>query len=589
MSGYPQELIYYMWPWQVYYMISCKVKAESLFSQIDKGLMATVFLIGFKTGKNDHKPLICFEPEKMDFLTNEFSEIELITERIASVDPDRNMFYTGGMQDEMDARRHEKNCKEAIKDILDKSKFFTDKIHFVAPVVLKGGYKVYVILQLEKSIYSNYVFLSHVDPEEIIRLHSSLIDAVISVYLEDCAYRLYLPEAGRDHGPERGADEMLRVAAKNFSYTFAFAGHARGFHNLYHACYQLSLATYEGKENKGHLIVCRKDHPALDIFVELSDPFSINEYRKLRKLLELTDESTGVITNSDVVLGLGEIAENYDAQKEDVFHIYFRGIHCYDVMHEDQPVLLIRHGTPEQVGQPIVYAKFAGNVKRIFGDLTDEKVMQMYLLSNAAVNSSRGCILVFLADAKEEAKRLRNQCISIKPKKLNEETIGVLTLIDGAVIVDLDGFAHAKGVILDGVVGLEGDASRGSRYNSALTYCEYRGQEKPTMIVVVSEDGMVDVIPNLKPKIRHSEIIQFIRTLESLNSKETFNDQTYYAVMDMLKTRSFYLTEEECTRINTLNRSLAILDQHSGKTMWRLFDDFTPNPRMNDSYYIYEK
>lgn len=589
MSGYPHQLIYFMWKWQVHYMISCKVTAESLFAEIDRRLMATAFLIGFKVDDSNNRTVICFEPEKMDFLNSDFSGIEDLTEKFASVDPRKNLYYTGGMQDEMDARQGEKNFREAIKDTLDKSKFFTDKIHFVADAVSKGGYKVYVILQLNKPIYSNYVFLHYVDPEEYLIRHLSFIDATINIYLEDCTYKLHLPEAGRDRGPERDYDELLKAAAKSFSYTIAFAGHGRGFHNLFPACNQLSLAKYEGKENMGHLIVCRKDHPALDITIELSDPFSIDEYRKLRKLLELSDEKTGVVTNSSIILGLGEIRKNYDTQKEDVFHVYFRGLHCYDIMHENQPVLLMRYGRPEQAGQTIVYKKFAEDTQRIFQGVTDNQIEQMYLLSNAAVDSGRGCMLVFVTDAQQEAKRLSNQCISIKPRKLEEEAVQVLTSIDGAIIIDLDGFAHAKGVILDGIVGIEGDASRGSRYNSALTYCEHRGWQKPTMIVVVSEDGMVDVIPKLMPQIRHSEIIQFIKTLESINSKETFNDQTYYDIMDMLNRRSFYLTKEECKRINTLNRSLAEFDRKAGKTVWRVFDKFVPNPRMSDRFYINER
>jgi hypothetical protein len=589
MSGYPHRLIYFMWKWQVSYMISCKVSAESLFSQIDRRLMATAFLIGFKSDNKDNRPLICFEPEKMAFLSNDFSEIEEITEKFASIDPLKNMYYSGGMQGEMDIRRREKNFREAIKDILDRSAAFTDKIHFVAPAVLRDGYNVYVILQLDKTIYSNYVFLRYVDPQELLSRHLSLIDATINNYLEDCAYRLYLPEAGRDRGPERDYDDMLRAAAKSFSFTIALAGRSGNFYDLYPACNELSLVNYEGKENRGHLIICRKDHPALDISLELLDPFSIKQNRKLRKLLELTDEKTGVITNGEIIIGLGKINHPYDTQMEDVFHVYFRGIHCYDIMHESQPLLLMRHGRPEQAGQFIIYERFAQDAKRIFADVTDNQIEQMYMLSNAAIHSGSGCMLVFLADADKEAKRLANQSISIKPKKLDETAVQVLTSIDGAIIVDLDGFAHAKGVILDGVVGLDGDSSRGSRYNSALTYCEYRGWQKPTMIVVVSEDGMVDVIPQLMPQIRHSEIIQFIKTLESLNSEETFNDNTYYDVMNMLITRSFYLTKEECDHINILNKSLSELDHKSGKTVWRVFDDFAPNPKMNDRFYVDEK
>lgn len=590
MSGYPNQLVYFMWKWQVHYMLSCKVGAESLFSRFDKQLFPTSFLIGFKEEGNDASPAICFEPEKMEFLNEELKNIEDVCEAFSDSDPRKNMLYTGsGMQEEMDMRRHEDNYRKALQDILDRSKFFNDKIHFVSTGVKKGGYRIYIILQLNKTIYSTFVFLKYIDPEEFLYRHLSLIDATISVFLEDCVHRLYLPEAGRDRGPERSTDELLNSAAKIFSYTIASVGHAGGFHNLYPACNELSLSRYEGQENEGHLIICSKDHLALELTLELTEPFSIREYRKLRKLLQLSTEKTGVVTNSEMVIGLGVIKSTYDSTKEDIFHIYFRGTHCFDVMHQSQPILLMRHGKPEQITQLIVKDKFEEDSRRIFPMATKEQVNEMYKLANAATKISNGCMLVFLDDAKEEASRLKNQSISIKPKKLDEDTVKILSLIDGAIIVDLDGYAHAKGVILDGITGSEGDPSRGSRYNSSLTYSEFRGWAKPTLIVVVSEDGMVDIIPKLMPKIRHSEIIQFIKTLESLNSVDNFNDRTYYDIMEILRRRSFYLTEQEASQINELNKSLSKLDRQSGKNMWRTFEDFTSNPAMNDRYYIEEK
>lgn len=588
MSGYPQHLIYFMWKWQVHYMISCKVAAESLFAEIDPRLLGTAFLIGFSTDDEHRHPPICFEPEKMQFLASDFTTIDSVSRKFAEIDPLRDMHYSGGMEGEMNARREQKNFREAIKDILDKSNSFNDKIHFVANGVLRDGYMVYVILQLKKSIFESYVFLHYISPDELFERQLSLIDATVSVYLEDCEQRLYLPQAGKDRGPERSYDEMLRAAARNFLYTVALVGRSSGFHTIYPACNALSLEKYEREENTGHLIICRQDHPALELTLELDAPFKIKEYRKLRKLLELTNDTIGVVTDSDLVLGLGRIMKNYDAKKEDVFHVYFRGLHCYDVMHESQPVLLMRYGKPEQVAQLIDFDKFAEDAQRIFGQVSEKEIGKLYILANAAARNDRGCMLVFAADAEQEAKRLGRQSIAIKPKKLDEETVLMLASIDGAVIVDLNGFAHAKGVILDGIAGLEGDASRGSRYNSALTYHEYRGWDKPTMIVVVSEDGMVDIIPFLKAPIRHSEIIQFIKTLESLNSAETFNDQTFYNTIELLKRREFYLTTEECNQLNTLKASLADLDHKMGKNMWRSFDDFVANPRMNERFYVNE-
>jgi hypothetical protein len=588
MPGYPNTLKYFMWKWQVHFMISCKVATESIFNKVDDQLQPTSFLIGFKIDKSLQTPEICFEPEKMAFLQKDLIELGNLATQYNESDPQNKMFFTGGMQGEMDDRRYRANFRKALKDCLDVSDSFNDKIHFVSHEVKRDGFKVFVILQLKKSIYLNYKYLSFIDPEEIIEKHLSLIEAIVYTYLEDMSYRLYIPEAGKDDGPKRSSDEILRASATNFLFTIGFVGSRGGFLNIPPACEALSLQKYEGKENVGHLIVCRKEHPALEISLELDSPFPINDYRKIRKLLELTSVEIGVVTDGSIVFGLGHRLSTYNSVNEDFFDIHFRGLHCYDVVHVDQPVLLMRHGNTVQVRQLIDKTNFFEIGKRIFPGVTEDQLKNLHWLSIAATQSGKGCMLVFAGDASSEAKRLANQCISIKPNKLDIEMVGVLTSIDGALLIDLDGFAHAKGVILDGVVGLEGDASRGSRYNSGLTYYEYRSLAKPTMIIIVSEDGMVDVIPKLMPQIRHSEIIQFIKTLESLNSPETFNDTAFYNTMDLLDRRSFYLTADECKRINKLRISLKDLDDHSGKTMWRVFDDFQPNPRMNSSYYLPE-
>lgn len=80
--------------------------------------------------------------------------------------------------------------------------------------------------------------------------------------------------------------------------------------------------------------------------------------------------------------------------------------------------------------------------------------------------------------------------------------------IDGALLIDEEGFCHAYGVILDGAVGRSKNATplpyansgRGSRYNSAVLYVQsllnrYHKNKKKVIGVVRSEDGMLDFIP----------------------------------------------------------------------------------------------
>jgi DNA integrity scanning protein DisA with diadenylate cyclase activity len=64
------------------------------------------------------------------------------------------------------------------------------------------------------------------------------------------------------------------------------------------------------------------------------------------------------------------------------------------------------------------------------------------------------------------------------------------------VLIDPHGTCYAIGAILDGLATEKGDSSRGSRYNSALRYVE--SSDYPCLAVVVSEDGLVDVITSVQ-------------------------------------------------------------------------------------------
>jgi hypothetical protein len=76
---------------------------------------------------------------------------------------------------------------------------------------------------------------------------------------------------------------------------------------------------------------------------------------------------------------------------------------------------------------------------------------------------------------------------------LGDDMVRRVTAIDGAVLLDAERRRHAVGAILDGRATADGRAVRGARWNSALRYVGDMGA--PTLAVVVSEDGRVDMVP----------------------------------------------------------------------------------------------
>jgi DNA integrity scanning protein DisA with diadenylate cyclase activity len=119
---------------------------------------------------------------------------------------------------------------------------------------------------------------------------------------------------------------------------------------------------------------------------------------------------------------------------------------------------------------------------------------RLVVLAQAASEAKHGTMLVVSPRAKEETIRLEQQSTRVEPILLTPELLYLVITIDGAVLMTPDAICHGIGVILDGRATPKGTPSRGSRYNSGVRYVE---QEKDCVAVVVSEDGMIDILPDL--------------------------------------------------------------------------------------------
>lgn len=579
--------MYFMWSWQVYFRISCQTTSESLFNQLDRGLNPRVFLLGFLLeGIEADTPPICIDPEDIGYPLENFNSIKELAQRIHSESEDKNLFYTGeGMQEEMDRRLQVKSHKDAIEKILNESAQNEGRICFVTMPVSVGNYSVYVILELDRKVYQSHMILQKTKWDRF-TIFRSLIEASVNVYLEEMKKNLLMPDPGKNLSSDsRTTEELLKAASRSLMYTVSVNGHnGHGLHGLYPVCNQISISRYEKSENTGYLIVAKKDHPDVEMTLKLEVPFSIHDYRKTRKLLQLANEEIGVVCNSYEILGLGKIKKTYDPLSESVFEIRFKGVHCWDIEHGKKNLFQMRYGNPQIYSESIDKNKVFSDAKRIFPGITNSQFDNLFSLFNAATKQEKGAMLIVSSTAKAESTRLEKQCLCIQPVSLTQDLILNLTSIDGGVLLDIDGTAYAHGVILDGIVGNNGNAARGSRYNSAVTYQEYNRLKNPTMIVVVSEDGTVDIIPSLKPQIKHSEIIDVIGILEELNSDEKYDRGTFNKAIEWLQNREFYLTAEECKKINKLKSEI---DERDKDTSIRfVYEDFKPNPEMNDSYYL---
>jgi hypothetical protein len=220
---------------------------------------------------------------------------------------------------------------------------------------------------------------------------------------------------------------------------------------------------------------------------------------------------------------------------------------------------------------------FKSNARRVFQGISEDKLEYLWSIISAAIDQKHGTMLVFSVAASSEAARLANEAIVIEPVSLTPDLVRKLTGIDGALLADTEGVCHAIGVILDGVATPAGDPSRGARYNSALRYLS--AAQAPTMCLVVSEDGYVNIFPELRPQVSRAEVEAWVQKLR------TQDIDTYTKTRNWLDEHRFYLTATQCQIVNDELDRIHAAPQRVGEIRL-VMRPFEVHPGMNDSYYL---
>ena len=107
-----------------------------------------------------------------------------------------------------------------------------------------------------------------------------------------------------------------------------------------------------------------------------------------------------------------------------------------------------------------------------------------------------GTMVIISPSAKQESAALvgEGKGTAIHEKNLieeNKDLILGLCSIDGAFMIDPFGNCSGIGLILSNPNSGKGNPERGSRYNSAVNYIN---NNKSSIAVVISEDGMIDIL-----------------------------------------------------------------------------------------------
>jgi hypothetical protein len=588
-----------MWGYQSHFRISQEVHAKSLFRSLDRRFEPEVFLIGILVEDRQDRHRVCVEPEDDFWIQSEtFNNVLQRAKRIVPTYPESQILHSHPLAQKWHVEGlFKRGVQDAISEVMAECSSRPNGMRYFPsfPVPL-DGFLVSLIVGLQDEVINSHAALG-IDRVKIHDYRSfnvpvSLIDAVMAEYLRDVAGELLKPDPGADSLSGKSSDEILRAAGKRMMAGAAqradtFDNQEGHEQHLFDVCNRISSLRYEGAASAGHLIVARENHPAVKTRVAFARSVEVHNVRASRKLLELASQNLALHVNAKNVFGLVEVAD-YAAGQEDLYEVNILGHHFWELAHAGQALMRVRDGLPSLPAPPLEEARLRTDLHRIFRNVTMEQVNLLVSLVNEAVGEKHGTMLVVSKDAANEAKRLANQGTRLEPCFMTPELLRQLTPIDGAVLLDPTGTCHAIGVILDGLATEKGNPARGARFNSAVRYVGT--QEKACMAIVVSEDGGVDLVPDLRPPIRRSEIEQRLAEIEGMLKAQHVPRARYLELTEWLREHRFYLLKKHCDRLNELvNAVEALIRMEDPEALHITWGKFAPDDEMDESlYYVQE-
>ncbi len=578
----PDYIECFMWGYQSHFRSNVSFTVETALRDLGREVEPEVFLIGFLQEGGEGYP-ICIEPEDGPLKVSDLEGTAARAEELFAADPERKYFHS-------DRRLHELR-QQGIRDrasraaIAEALQAKLGLYFFVAPSTPVASYRVFTAVGLPATLLDGFPALAttQADDEQIV-LTRSLLEGALDKVGAEISRALYEPDPGSGFGNIVRAGDVAGAAGESLAIGVAYrADSSRPAPGFFDAMNKLATTSYERRVGVGRLVIARPDASGVDRLLLLERPVPVKETRTLRKLLEISSRGgAAVLTNGRAAYGLGSINATYDVGSESVFEVIVSGSGEWDLRHAGIPLMAVIYGAPHLPGERLSRSRFDDTSRRIFAPVGGCDSGRLWDLAMAAAEAEHGTMLVVSAEAPAEASRLQGQALVVQPVQADGSLMRQLSRIDGAVLVDPRGAVLAIGVILDGVATSDGDRARGARFNSAVRYLA--SAQSATMIVLVSEDGMLDLLPRLRPQLRRADLAAVFEDLREAARIEPVNGERFYKAFDRVKAAAFYLNEEQCAEVNALALDHWDRRREAGATMWTEEPTLAPDPLMSDEY-----
>jgi DisA bacterial checkpoint controller nucleotide-binding len=584
-----QTISQFMWGYQRPFRVGIEFSAKSAFRAIGAGVDPQALLVGFRATDQASFDR-CIEPENDLIAQADLSEVESRARELYGQHEDFGLRHSvPGVHEARHRALQDRLRGEALCEALARSEAGRGRRFFASTPQLIENYDIYAVVGVVAHRWDELPTLTTRGRDRV-NVASSLPEAVMLTvlsYASQAMSRRVPPIGFADESGTETAD-ILRLAARRFVHDVARLSEQWLGSQLHEHLDAVAALPYEGRAGSGTIVLAADNAQTrsddLEVVVSFRTPIEISETRAFRKVVEMSGQSLHVLSDGERAYGLGRIRDTYDAAKESVFHLTVIDRSSWNLRHGETVLLEVENGQPRLPRDPLSKFTFNDTVQRLFPEATDTHVAALWDLARAAQDQPHGTMLVVHRDAAGEAIRLAPQALAIEPTLLSREHLRAITNIDGAVLVAPDGLCHAAGVILDGQATGHGDQARGARYNSAVRY--RHAARDDCLVIIVSEDGMIDLLPDLMPRVAPRRIEEAVCSLEAAATGQV-NFEKFYRARDHVLSLSFYLSGEQCDRVNAAtNRVEDYREANSASSLRFYSSGFEPNPDMNATFLL---
>ena len=564
----------FMWAFQHIFRPSVRHETERALSNIGMETEVRVVLVGFALDETARHQ-ICVEPEEGPLDVGHLSTVLERADDLFHSDPESRMHHTvSSVAETRQADLWRRSRAGALAEAIEASGSFSGRTFFASGSTPIGGYEVHTCIGVSTADLDALPALELIESDRGY-VWRSLQHEVIAECLRRADSALYAPEPGAALTVLGAAEDIVKAAAVRLAQGLVFR--SGGVHSdLFAEMNKITSMTYERTGAKGRLVIADEDRTGACAHVQFQRPISLYDTKIMRKLLALSGDTTAVLLGPGLHaygLGVCEPAPN-------VIEVSVRGHAEWELAVEGSPLLRVAYGLAKLPRPPFGFDKFKDTAERTVGQA---EIDYIWRVVQQAKSAGRGMTIVVSHDPEAEIERLIGEAVPLLPDRLEMPYLVRFGGVDGAVVLGPEGRCHAFGVILDGTADGRGDPARGSRYNSAVRY--QRTMAPQSLLVVISDDGTVDLIPHLMPKVRKEDVEAAVEDFCAACSEDIVDGERFASTHKRVRELSFYLSEDQCRRVNDCHASEMRRRVEAGEIAAQ-GPPLRPHPDMDESYFV---